>query len=482
MSAARRCLYSLAHVADRGVRRVVRPRGAIGIPIIALVLVLVLSFVLWSRGHLNSLICDGDCGPANVTAPEGLTDNSSPSTARTDPVPTGSLDAAKVEAAVSRVLDSDALGDHVGLVAMGPTGDVLVSHGSGTFIPASTTKLLTGFAALSAIGPETRFTTRVVSAGDKIVLVGGGDPYLRVKKPKASDREAVADLTTLATRTARALKRQGVDRVSLGFDNSLFTGPSASPGWKSSYVSGNIVTPVSALWADQGVVNGVRSRNPAASAAKTFAKLLGDRGIAVAGAPDSVGSSTATTPVASVRGATVAQIVDALVRTSDNQASEVMLRHIAIAANEPATFEGGADAVTEVLTNAGIDTTGLRLRDGSGLSRENRVSPTTLAQTILAANANLSTSTLLSALPVSGFDGTLTDRFSKSKRAYGLVRAKTGTLTGVHSLAGYAVEANGLPVIFALMSDGTPEVDLASAEAALDRVAAAIAACSCGTG
>lgn len=458
-----------------------RPRGAISIPVVALVLALVLSIVLWSRGNLNSLICDGDCGPAYVTAPAGLTDNSLPSTSRTDPAPTGALDAAKVEAAVSRALEADALGDHVGLVAMGPTGEVLFSYGSGTFIPASTTKLLTGFAALSAIGPATRFTTRVVSAGDKIVLVGGGDPYLRVKKPKASEREAVADLTTLATRTARALKRQGVDRVSLGFDDSLFTGPSASKGWKSSYVSGNIVTPVSALWADQGVVNGVRSRNPADSAAKIFAKLLEDRGITVAGTPDSVGATTATAPLASVRSATVAQIVDALVRTSDNQASEVMLRHIAIVTNQPATFEGGADAVAEVLARAAIDTTGLRLFDGSGLSRSNRVSPTTLAQTILAANADLYTSTLLSALPVSGFDGTLTSRFSKSKNAYGLVRAKTGTLTGVHSLAGYAVEANGLPVIFALMSDGTPEVDLVSAEAALDRVAAAIATCSCGS-
>jgi D-alanyl-D-alanine carboxypeptidase/D-alanyl-D-alanine-endopeptidase (penicillin-binding protein 4) len=449
--------------------------------VVALTLALVLSIVLWSRGNLNALICDGDCGPAYVTAPDGLTDNSSPSETRSDPAPNGSLDPAKVEEAVTRALGSDALGDHVGLVAMAPTGDVLVSLGSGTFIPASTTKLLTAFAALSAIGPETRFTTSVVSAGDRIVLVGGGDPYLSVKKAKASDREAVADLTTLATRTARALKRQGVDRVSLGFDSSLFTGPSASPGWKSSYVSGNVVTPVSALWADQGAVNGVRSRNPAASAAKTFARLLGDRGVAVAGSPDPVDSPTASTPVASVRSATVAQIVDALIRTSDNQASEVMLRHIAIAAGEPATFDGGADAVAEVLTNAGIDTTGLRLRDGSGLSRGNRISPTTLAQTILAANADLHTSTLLSALPVSGFSGTLTDRFSKSKRAYGLVRAKTGTLTGVHSLAGYAVEANGLPVIFALMSDGSPGVDLASAQAALDRVAAAIAACSCGT-
>ena len=178
--------------------------------------------------------------------------------------------------------------------------------------------------------------------------------------------------------------------------------------------------------------------------------------------------------------ATVAQIVDALVRTSDNQAAEVMLRHVAIAAGKPATFEGGAQAVSEALTKASVDTSGLRLRDGSGLSRDNRVSPTTLAQTMLAALASLPTSSLLSDLPVSGFSGTLLERFSGARSAYGQVRAKTGTLTGVHSLAGYATEASGLPVYFALMSDGTPEISLVAAEAALDRVVAAIAACECG--
>lgn len=455
-------------------------RAAVILGVAVTVLALVGTFA-WSKGSLNALICDGDCGPAYVTAPAALTSNAAPGDAATDAAPGGSLDGTKVQAAVNQALEASALGDHVGLVVMGRTGDVLVSHGSGEFIPASTTKLLTGFAALSLIGPQQRFATRVVLAGKQLVLVGGGDPYLLIKKPARRDRAVGADLTTLATRTAEALKRDGVGDVELGFDSSLFTGPSASAGWPKSYVTGNIVTPVSALWANQGKANGIRSANPALSAGRIFADLLADRGIKVKGEPTATKAPAEATELASMESATVAQIVEALVRTSDNQASEVMLRHTAIAGGRPATFDGGAQAVVEALKRAGIDTAGLRLRDGSGLSRDNRVTPTTLAQTVLAAVAGLPTSSLLSDLPVSGFSGTLSERFSTTKAAYGWVRAKTGTLTGVHSLAGYALEAGGLPVVFALLSDGAPKIDPRSAEAALDRVAAAIAACSCGS-
>ena len=211
-------------MADRGVRRVGRPRGAIAIPITALALVLAVSFALWTRGDLNPLICDGDCGPAYVTAPVALTPASVPASEPEDPAPRGSIDAAKVQTATAGTLGDDALGKHVGLVIVGATGELLASQGSGTFIPASTAKLLTGFAALSAVGPQERFKTSVVLAGKQLVLVGGGDPYLLTKMPKRPDRAFRADLTTLAARTAAALKRDGVKAVSLGYDASLFSG------------------------------------------------------------------------------------------------------------------------------------------------------------------------------------------------------------------------------------------------------------------
>ncbi len=479
MSAARPCLYSLAHMADRGVRRVPRWRSAVVVATTALTLALLISLLLWTRGTLNPLICDGECGPAYVTAPLALTGSADPGVVRADRRPTGSLDAAKVKAAVDGAVDNAALGQHVGLAVLGPTGEVLDSRGSGTYIPASTTKVLTGYAALSAIAPQEHFTTRVVLAGDRLILVGGGDPYLLTKKPQRPDRAVGADLTTLASRTVAALKQQGVDRVELGFDGSLFTGPTASDGWKPSYISGNIVTPVSALWADQGAASGIRSADPAASAGKTFRRLLEARGIEV-GEPTATKAPAGAAEIAAMKSATVSQIVDEMIRTSDNQAAEVMLRHIAIASGRPATFEGGTDALIEVLERADVDTAGLRLRDGSGLSRDNRISPATLTQTLMAAVAGLPTASLVSDLPVSGFTGTLSQRFSGAEDAYGMVRAKTGTLTGVHSLAGYVVEAGGLPMFFALMSDGNTEVGPAAAQAALDRVAAALAGCSCG--
>jgi D-alanyl-D-alanine carboxypeptidase/D-alanyl-D-alanine-endopeptidase (penicillin-binding protein 4) len=447
---------------------------------VVLVLVVALGIFLWSRGDLNRLICDGDCGPANVIPPRTLTSDTLPTERKPARTSARDLDPAKLKAAVTPALGASVLGPHVGFSAVSPNGNELVSSGPGPYVPASTTKVLTSFAALSLIDPQTRFATRVVRSGDQIVLVGGGDPYLAVKRTQKDDPVIRADLTTLATRTAAALKKSGTTRVSLGFDASLFKGPGASPGWESSYVSQNIVTPVSALWADQGVQNGVRVKDPAASAARTFAGLLEDRGITINREPEQASAPGSATGLAAVQSATVARIVDTLIRVSDNEAAEVMLRQLAIAADKPATFDGGTDAVVDVLDTAGIDTKGLVLRDGSGLSRRNRIAPLTLAQTVQVAASKPRTSGLITDLPVSGFTGTLVDRFAKLTSSLGMVRAKTGTLTGVHSLAGYALDAGGHPVVFAVMADRTSKVAPLEAQAALDKVAAAIAGCTCG--
>jgi D-alanyl-D-alanine carboxypeptidase/D-alanyl-D-alanine-endopeptidase (penicillin-binding protein 4) len=481
MVAAQQGLYSLAHVASQRGTRVSKPRGAVVIPTTVLIVVVALGVFLWSRGDLNGLICDGDCGPSNIVPPRSLTTDTLPGDAAAARPAPGDVDAAKLRSAVSSALGTPVLGPHVGFSAIAPSnGSELISSGEGAYVPASTTKVLTSFATLSLIDPQTRFSTRVVASGDQIVLVGGGDPYLAVKLPKKPDRAIQADLTTLATRTAAALKKTGTTTVGLGFDATLFTGPDASPTWEPSYVAENIVTPVSALWADQGVQNGVRARDPAASTARTFAGLLQQRGITVTGEPVAARAPAGAAVVGAVRSATVAQIVEHLIRTSNNEAAEVMLRQLAIAAGRPATFEGGAEAVTETLEAADIDISRLVLRDGSGLSRRNRIAPLTLAQAVRVAASTPRTSGLVADLPVSGFTGTLVDRFARLTASLGTIRAKTGTLTGIHSLAGYALDADGRPVVFAVMADRTSKVAPLEAQAALDKVAAAIAACSCG--
>ncbi|MCO7241063.1 D-alanyl-D-alanine carboxypeptidase, partial [Aeromicrobium sp. CnD17-E] len=118
--------------------------------------------------------------------------------------------------------------------------------------------------------------------------------------------------------------------------------------------------------------------------------------------------------------------------------------------------------------------------DGSGLSRANRIAPATLAGVLRAASARAATAPLLADLPVGGFTGTLANRFGTDSAGRGLVRAKTGTLTGVHSLAGYVTNRDGTPLVFAVMTDDTEDVNPFVTQAAVDDVAAALAGCSCG--
>jgi D-alanyl-D-alanine carboxypeptidase/D-alanyl-D-alanine-endopeptidase (penicillin-binding protein 4) len=455
----------------------------LAVPVLVVVLVVALGTTLWGRGDLNRFICDGDCGPANVVPPDGLTLLRPPAAAVPDAGvdATGPVDPARLEAAVAPALDDAVLGSRVGFASVSADGTPLYSSGRRAYAPASTTKVLTAFAALATIDPGTRFATRVVRSGDGIVLVGGGDPYLSTRPARRSDDRVVrADLTTLARRVAATLSASGTTSVTLGYDSTLFTGPDASPAWEPGYVTADIVTRVSALWADRGVADGVRVDDPAASAARTFARLLADEGVTVAADPAPTPAPADAALVAEVRSATIEQIVETLVRVSDNEAAEVVLRQVAIAAGRPADFDGGAGAVVTALRDAGIDTGGLRLGDGSGLSRDNRISPTTLVQTLQTATGSARTSGLLADLPVSGFTGTLVNRFSGLAGARGSVRAKTGTLTGIHSLAGYALDADGRPVLFAVMSDDSDRGQPFQAQAALDRVTAAIAACRCG--
>jgi D-alanyl-D-alanine carboxypeptidase/D-alanyl-D-alanine-endopeptidase (penicillin-binding protein 4) len=463
-------------------RRVADGLVAIAAPILVVVLVVVLATTLWNRGDLNRFVCDGDCGPSNVVPPVGLKLLDAPPAAATDAAASGSVDPVKLATVVKPVLDDAVLGSRVGFAAVAPDGTALFTSGEGTYAPASTTKVLTGFAALSTIDPETRFATKVVRSGDGIVLVGGGDPYLSTKPAKRSaDRVFQADLTTLARRTAASLKASGTTAVRLRYDDSLFTGADASPQWEPDYVTANIVTRVGALWVDQGITDGVRAADPPAAAARTFARLLSDAGVTVSGRPTAGTAAARADVVAEVRGATLAQIVETLVRISDNEAAEVVLRHIAIAAGGPADFDGGTRAVVAALEAAGVDTRGLELHDGSGLSRDNRISPATLVQTLQKAHESSRASELLADLPVAGFTGTLVDRFAGLAGGRGSVRAKTGTLTGIHSLAGYALDADGRPVLFAVMSDRSDRDQPLQAQAALDAVTAAIATCHCGT-
>jgi len=469
----------VAHVRRRGESRFTTV-AAIVASVTALAAILV---ALWSGGTFNSLICGGDCGSEAVSTPDAL--HLDP-VAGSDPVsrePQGVLDAGAIRAAIERPLESDDLGERVGFAAVDTiSGNVVATAGEEgrAFTPASTTKVLTALAVLSSVNPEHRFTTSVVRTGNDLVLVGGGDPYLAAEPARIPQFGIEASLETLAKRTADALREAGVSEVRLSYDASLFSGPALSPGWEESYATERIVTPVSALWVDQrGYVGEDAKSLPAPLAAAEFAEQLDDAGISVDGETREGRAPAGATPVASVRSATVARITEHMIASSDNEAAEVLLRQAAIGAGRPGTFADGDAVVRSVAQAQGIDTTGLVLTDGSGLSRKNRIAPVTLAQAIAHAGSDARMASLIADLPTASFSGTLARRFGKSEEGRGLVRAKTGTLTGVHSLAGYVQDRNGVPIAFAVMADKAKDVSDVAAEAAIDAVASALADCTC---
>ena len=462
-----------------------RQAGKVSVLAILLVLVLLAGAAvgtgyLWTKGSLNTLICDGECGPSAIATPDALARDGVPGATASTDATRGQLDPEAVEAAVRDELGAGDLGSHVGFAAIDPAdGTLAASVGSGAYVPASTTKVLTGLAALTEIDPQDRFVTRVMRADDRLVLVGGGDPYLVTKLPRKKVYAVEADLTTLAKRTAADLRQLGTTSVRLDYETSMFTGPNANPTWEPSYITEKIVTPVSALMVDGGVIGGTRVDFPAKASAEVFVRLLERRGIEVTGSPIETKAPSTADPVASVRSATVAQIVEAMIAQSDNEAAEVLLRHIAIASGRPGTFDDGVAAVRALLLRLDIDVSGLQLYDGSGLSRKNRIAPQTLAEAVAASVGTGGTDSLISDLAVGGFTGTLARRFGKVDAGRGVVRGKSGTLTGVHSLAGYVTDRSGTPIVFAVMTDRTKAINPFLTEDALDRVAAALAECSC---
>ncbi|MGN6251521.1 MAG: D-alanyl-D-alanine carboxypeptidase/D-alanyl-D-alanine endopeptidase [Marmoricola sp.] len=429
-----------------------------------------------------------DAGPAAVPAPTQLALPDQPAAAPVAvPVEGGRVDAAAVRRALAPYVSAKALPRrHLDVVVADLAGRVVYRHGDGPVTPASTTKLLTSTAALEVLGSSRRFATTVrrVPGTRRIVLVGGGDPFL-ASTPAAARGLYPARATTqrLAALTAAALHGQGVRSVGLGYDAGLFTGPAVNPTWPDTYLPEDVVPPISALWVDEAEgPDGRYVDDPAAAAAAVFARQLEADGIRVRGRPRSSGAPAGSALLASVRSAPVGEIVQRLITVSDNNAAEVLLRHVGLAARHDASFAGGTAAVRQVLQRLGVPVAGLHQYDGSGLSRQDRLEPHTLVGVLRAASstAHPELREVITGLPVAGFSGSLARRFATAPHdGLGRVRVKTGTLTGVSGLAGLATDLTGTPMIVIAMADHLVLSRTEDARAALDRITAALGACTC---
>ncbi|MFF7976696.1 D-alanyl-D-alanine carboxypeptidase/D-alanyl-D-alanine-endopeptidase [Streptomyces sp. NPDC007905] len=382
---------------------------------------------------------------------------------------------------------TDVLGPLLGAPALGGTHTAAVVdvgtgkrlYGTGAdkaLTPASTTKIATALAALSALGADHRFTTRTAlePGTEELVLVGGGDPTLTAH-PKA---DGWASLRTLAAGTAKVLGQRGVHKITLSYDTTLYSGSALHP----IGVNDNLA-PVSALITDEGRTNAstsgpaIRVSDPAADAATKFAGFLDDAGIKTTAPGPSKATSSAET-LATVSSPPLSTLVERMLTNSDNDIAEALARQTALASGRAASFDGGAEAIAEQLRKLGLPMSGASFHDGSGLNRDDRLTADLLTALLVKAGdpGRPGLRPVLTGLPVAGFTGTLARRYTNG--AAGVVRAKTGTLTGVNTLAGTVVDKDGHLLAFAFLASGT--ANPLEAQAALDTTATALAGCGCG--
>jgi len=334
----------------------------------------------------------------------------------------------------------------VGLMVYDLTADsALYCHGHRqTLRPASTMKLVTAITALDCLGSNYRFTTMLSTAGrivgrtlhGDVYCIGGMDPLL------SND-----DLQSFV----ESLREQGIDSVAghLVTDLTMKDTLRYGEGW---------------CWDDDNpLLSPLSVERHTDVAQRLLSRLLADDivftnndnvvttyndVVRIGAAPDSA-------EMVAVRWHTISQVLMPMMKRSDNFYAEALYYQVAASASTRSARAADARLrERELLSRLGVATGTYRLADGSGLSLYNYLSADILVRLLRYAWLNPEIqATLLPSLPVAAIDGTLKSRMAGTAAA-GNVRAKTGTLTGVSSLAGYCIAANGHQLCFAIINQG----------------------------
>lgn len=333
------------------------------------------------------------------------------------------------------------------------------------FIPASNQKIYTALADLLQLSPTRQLATTVRRTGPVVdgtlqgdlVLRGVGDPML-----------SGAGLQAMATDVAGA----GIQRVTgyLWADDTRYDRVRSAPGWKPKYVPED-VGPLSALALGE---DGWRQdpayiADPARPNANRFRAALRNIGITVMKGTKVGKPASPTTVITTHSSMTIASLIRRMLKISDNFVAEELLKELAASTHVQGTTARGIKIVWQWAARLGVPHG--TAYDGSGLSWWDRETPWNEVAWLRAAEGSDVAAEFLAALPIACVDGTLKDRFCNT-RAAGKVYAKTGTLPGVVTLAGYTTTASGRHVRFAFMLNRN-DSNL-SARRAVDRAVLAI--------
>ena len=394
---------------------------------------------------------------SNNSADNGPTDSSVTPTATPSVTPTDARTCSVAEAAADAKLAT------FSAVVINPATDEVLFDRNGQVgsAPASTLKLLTAAAALQVLGPNYRVETKVYQDPanlSTIYLVGAGDPTLsRTANGKQSVYRDAPKLSDLAVAVNAALKGQAVSKIVL--DSTLFAGPSWESTWERSEQTQGYMSEVTALQVDGDRKNpaaetSARSTTPVANAGKYFKTALGAS--ATAAAISEAKMPAGMTQIASVYSQPISQWVKHMLLVSDNTQAEYLARLVSLKQGFDGSFTSLNAAIKMGLNATMLSSANLTIKDGSGLSDFNSITPTYLAQfskLVLSGVGNYAV--IYQGLPIANESGSLASRFNKENLdAAGKIIAKTGWIKRGYTLAGIIKSKDGVDLVFAVYAHG----------------------------
>jgi D-alanyl-D-alanine carboxypeptidase/D-alanyl-D-alanine-endopeptidase (penicillin-binding protein 4) len=321
--------------------------------------------------------------------------------------------------------------------------------------------MLTAAAALQVLGPNYRVETKVYqdpANPSTIYLVGAGDPTLsRTANGKQSVYRDAPKLSDLAVAVNAALKGQAVSKIVL--DSTLFAGPSWEPTWERSEQTQGYMSEVTALQVDGDRKNpaaetSARSTTPVANAGKYFKTALGSSATAATITESKMPAGM--TQIASVYSQPISQWVKHMLLVSDNTQAEFLARLVSLKQGFDGSFTSLNAAIKMGLNATMLSSANLTIKDGSGLSDFNSVTPTYLAQfskLVLSGVGNYAV--IYQGLPIANESGSLASRFNKENLdAAGKIIAKTGWIKRGYTLAGIIKSKDGVDLVFAVYAHG----------------------------
>ncbi len=312
-------------------------------------------------------------------------------------------------------------------------GETLVSyHPDLSLVPASIMKSVTVAGLLSNSGPSRKYITDVMITGPAVNGVLGGDIIVKGSGDPSLNSRYVTGSADIVKEIVKALQDRGIKRIKgkIRVDESIWSGPATCPTWGTGDLGQSYGTGQHGLNFEDNA-SGKRSiSNPAGVFMQKLKTALASGGIVLENGDIPESQSKLLLSHESVP---FDEIMRSCMMRSDNQYAEAMLRTLAVIQGKPGSTAEGAKINTDLWTRNRAPMTGVHLEDGSGLSRQNKVTASFMTHVLKKMWHD---PYYVSFFPLAGQEGTLRG-FLKDTPLEGYIAMKTGSMNGIQCYAGY---------------------------------------------